>query len=55
VSLNIRNCELTVASCLIKKRGWFGDKEKEPNGRKPNGNHHREEENDAAFGPIHTF
>jgi hypothetical protein len=30
-------------------------KEKEPNGRKPNGNHHREEENYAAFGPIHTF
>jgi hypothetical protein len=54
VSLNNRDCELTFGSCLIKKRGWFGDKEKEPNGSKPNGNHDCEEENNAAFRPIHT-
>jgi hypothetical protein len=36
----------------LKKRGGVGDKQKEPGGRKPNANHHCEEENDAAFGPI---
>jgi hypothetical protein len=38
----------------LKKRGGVGDKQKEPGGRKPNANHHCEEENDAAFGPIHS-
>jgi hypothetical protein len=37
----------------IKKREWFVVSQKEPNGGKPNRNHHCEEENDAAFGPVH--
>jgi hypothetical protein len=39
----------------IKKPGWFRDSQKNPNGRKPNDNHHCEEKNDAASSPIHTF
>jgi hypothetical protein len=39
----------------IKKRGWFGVSQKEPNGGKPNRNHHCKEENDPAFGPVHSF
>ena len=39
----------------IKKRACFGVSQKEPNGGKPNRNHHCEEENDAAFGPVHRF
>ena len=39
----------------IKKRGWLRDRQKEPNGGKPNRNHHCEEENDAAVGPVQSF
>jgi hypothetical protein len=38
-----------------KKRGWFRASQKEPSGGKPNRNHPCEEENDAAFGPVHFF